>query len=92
MQKQIMDQAYSIMVVLVWKTHDGFWALREMALDWWDIPADQPVFQEYWGTIFGLFPSGSGKWCTSKGRTIWSQTYCPGGLLTTWLTLIILTP
>ena len=36
--KEIIDQAQGIMIVLVWKAHDWFWELGEIALDWWDLP------------------------------------------------------
>ena len=40
--KAIMDQAQGIMIVPVWKAQDWFWELGEMALDWWNLSADQP--------------------------------------------------
>ena len=44
--KAIMDQAQGIMIVPVWKAHDWFWELGEIVLDWWDLPADQPVNED----------------------------------------------
>ena len=49
--KAIMDQAQGIMIVSVWKAHDWFWELGEIALDWWDLPADQPVYQDNAGFV-----------------------------------------
>ena len=49
--KAIMDQAQGIMIVPVWKAHDWFWELGEIALDWWDLPADQPVYQDNAGFV-----------------------------------------
>ena len=49
--KTIMDQAQGIMIVPVWKVHDRFRELGEMALDWWDMPAEQPVYQDNAGLV-----------------------------------------
>ena len=49
--KTIMDQAQGIMIVPVWCAHDWFWELGEIALDWWDTPAEQPVYQDNAGFV-----------------------------------------
>ena len=49
--KAIMDQVQGIMIVPVWKAHDWFWEVGEIALDWWDLPADQPVYQDNAGFV-----------------------------------------
>ena len=49
--KTIMDQAQGIMIVPVGKVHDRFRELGEIALDWWDMPAEQPVYQDNAGLV-----------------------------------------
>ena len=53
--KTNMDQAQGIMIVLVWKAHDWFWELGKIPLDWWDLPAEKPVYQD--NAVIGLPPS-----------------------------------
>ena len=49
--KAIMDQAQGIMIELVCTADDLFWALGEIALDRWNWPADQPVYQDNAGLV-----------------------------------------
>ena len=71
-QKIIMDQARGIIVVPVWKQQQWFWALGEVAVDWWDIPQDTPIFKDNTGTVFPQRPG----WTT---RVILFDAY-QGGL------------
>ena len=61
--KAIIDQAQERIIDPVWKAHDWLWELGEKALDWWDLPADQPVYQDNAG--FVLPPSRG--WTTRVG-------------------------
>ena len=49
--KTIMDQAQGITIVPVWKAHHWFWDLGEIALDRWDLPAEQSVYQDNAGFV-----------------------------------------
>ena len=49
--KAIMDQAQGIMIVPVWEAHDWFSELGGIALDWWELPADQTVYQDNAGFV-----------------------------------------
>ena len=51
-QKVIMDQARGIMIVPVWERQSWFWALGEMAPDWWDLPSDIPIYQDNAGNTY----------------------------------------
>ena len=55
--KTIIEQAQGIMFVPVWKAHDWSWDLGEIASDWWNLPAEQPVYQDNAGFVL---PSSRG--------------------------------
>ena len=42
-QKILVDQAKAIAVIPVDKTKSWFWALGEVAVDWWDLPHHVPI-------------------------------------------------
>ena len=46
LQKALVDQAKGIAVIPVDKAKSWFWALGEVAVDWWDIPHHLPIFSD----------------------------------------------
>ena len=51
-EKILLDGAKGLAIIPVWKQMDWFWALGEVALDWWDIASDVSVFQTHHGQVF----------------------------------------
>ena len=49
--KTITDEAQGTMIVPVLKAHDWFLELGEIALDWWDLLAGRPVYQDNAGFV-----------------------------------------
>ena len=50
--KILMDQARGLAIVPFAKTESWFWALGEIAVDWWDLPSDWKIFQDPSGRQF----------------------------------------
>lgn len=46
LDKIIRDESYGILVVPVWTRFDWFTLLGRIAINWWDIPPDEPFFQD----------------------------------------------
>ena len=51
-EKILIDQARGLAIVPVAKTESWFWALGEIAVDWWDLPSDWKIFQDPSGRQF----------------------------------------
>ena len=47
--KTLLEGARGILLVPVTKEASWYWALGELAVDWWDVPADTPMFADSQG-------------------------------------------
>ena len=45
-EKILIDQVRGLAIEPVAKTDSWFWALGEMAVDWWNLPGDWKIFQD----------------------------------------------
>ena len=50
-EKVVWDGSRGIAVVPVLKRESWFWALGEIAVDWWDLPPGELLFEDRWGVL-----------------------------------------